>query len=93
VKRCDCLSPKPWENNRGQKSNVCKECGGKIPTYPTLSNDIGRATIALDAALRKADFRGDDDRHAFIEYLIKGMDEKMRQSLLTFRANRVSSRA
>lgn len=93
MKRCDCLSPKPYENNRGIKGNVCKECGGKIPDYPTLSRDIGRATIALDAALRKADFHGEDDRHAFINYLVKGMDENMRQRLLTFRANRVTSKA
>jgi hypothetical protein len=90
MKACECLSPKPWKNAKGKKSNVCKECEGKIPTYPTLSNDIGRATIALDGALRKADFRDEADRHAFIDYLIKGMDENLRQRLLTWRANRVS---
>jgi hypothetical protein len=56
-------------------------------------SDIGRVIIATEAAIRKLGFRSDEERQAFCETVCKSVDEHMRQKLLTFRSNRVSSKA
>lgn len=52
-----------------------------------MATDIGRVIIAIDGALRIADFRSDSERRQFCEWFAKSCPERMRQMLLTWRAN------
>lgn len=51
----------------------------------------GQVLIATQGALEQADFRSDQEREEFCQHLIKAMPENMRQSLLTWRGNRLAA--
>jgi len=55
-----------------------------------MPSDIGSSTIALDDALRRADFRSEQEQREFCQHLCKTMEEKVRQQLLTWRANKIT---
>lgn len=57
-----------------------------------MGTELGRALIATEGAFRKLGFRDEDELRAFVDSYCKGVDERLRHSLLTFRVNRVSSK-
>lgn len=50
----------------------------------------GNVIIALQGALENSDFRSEQERTEFCQHLAKGMNEAMRQKLLTWRSNRLA---
>lgn len=82
--RCECEKPTPWEDIRGKKTNVCKECGNKIEEH--RPPELGRLHTRLDAALL-GDHDLDPD-HPFITWMAETAREDVRQKKLTWDHNR-----
>jgi hypothetical protein len=52
-KDCKCNTPTPWEDAKGRKTNMCKECGGLIPEAKPHWRDKGSTFIKMEAAVAK----------------------------------------
>lgn len=50
-------------------------------------SDIGRVIIAVESVIRDGDFRSDDEQRQFCEWFAKSCSERIRQMILTWRAN------
>lgn len=54
-KECSCDTPTPWEDVKGNKTNICKECGGAIPKVEPHWRDKGSTFIKMEAAVVELD--------------------------------------
>ena len=96
-KLCTCDKPDVYENLKGDKGNVCKNCGGVTdqpkepdpqPPGPSIGpSDIGSLLIMYQDAIERLGFRSDYERQTFIQQLGKTAQEDLRQKLLTWRSN------
>lgn len=57
-----------------------------------MSTDVGSLIIQLQGAVEGLDFRSDDERRVFLQQYGKHLPEKLRQCLLTWRANQMAPR-
>lgn len=56
----------------------------------TASSSVGRLLILTQGAVGKLDFITEEERDEFIHYYADHTEERLRQSLLVWRANRAS---
>lgn len=56
----------------------------------TASSSVGRLLILTQGAVGKLDFITEEERDEFIHYYADHAEERLRQSLLTWRANRAT---
>lgn len=81
---CKCKKATPWTEVKGNESNVCKVCGGKIIAHPLP--EVGRLHRTLDTVLLGD--MGLDPDHPFIAWLTDCIREDLRQKKLGWDYNR-----
>lgn len=91
---CQCEIPNVYESLKGDKGNVCKDCGGKVPAPRTdPRREIGSLLIRVQGVMGELDFRDDKEQAEFAAHMNATLQESWRQGLLTWRANRMRPRA
>lgn len=85
---CMCDVPNLWEDNKGKKTNMCKDCGGRLPEPGTdPRREIGSLLIQVQGVMHSLDFKSEREQAEFAAHMSKTLGESWRQSLLTWRAN------
>ena len=87
-KQCQCKKPTPWQDAKGNQTNVCKVCQGKIITHSRP--ELGHLHTTMDTVLL-GDLGLEPD-HPFITYLVETSRENLRQRFLTWKANFVHTK-
>lgn len=84
---CECETPKPWANRKGETTNRCETCGGVIAN-PSDRRTEGSLIISVQKALRDLPVHSQDELDRFVDYMAQTVSEKFRSAFLTWRGNR-----
>lgn len=50
-KLCKCEEPEYWEDVKGNRTNICKRCGGRLDEPKPNWRDKGQTFIRMEAAV------------------------------------------